>query len=863
VSAHFDVLSDYEITHLVYHLRHADAVDPLGRILTDLGFFAEVLRREALRTVLADATTATDVVPDPAGACAVVAFLRTEADTLTRHPGLLLQQAANQPSDSVVERLADQPPGPWLRWLNKPSTEDARALVIRPPRDPGLTHWIMDCAWLDRERVIAVAETGRTTVWDVSTGELVEDLPPREPPEHRVARSPDGTRVVELDDVPEIRQVATDTVLGRLGSASWVTEEAVTRRIVTEGHRQTVRACAWSPDGRWIATGSGSHYIGMPDDDFSVRIWDAATFAEVHVLEAHRDAITALAFSPDSTLFASCSGSVNQAGPDNSSRIWNVASGEPVSVLRGHVNEVVHCAWSPDGDALVSCGKDGMVIVWRAPALVQEAPPGGAMGAVSPDGRLAALLDRADVPMVDVATGREIHRLSGHTDLVACAAFSPDGNCLATGAEDRTVRLWNPATGEFLAELRGHEDHGVSQTYVGQRQVWGAVTSVAWSADGALLASSGSDRLVLVWSSQSRQLVRRLQGHIGPVAACAWYGDDHLVSAGDSFEHIQDHSIRLWSVPLGAELGVLDQDDPIAAVLGPAMTNSRRNIPLPSPDGTRTAVKTGEALSIGALRVVRAGTTHELTVEGTAGSTLLTWLPDGRHLAVATDVITVIDTDTMRPILTFPAPAPEASLTATRDGKLIAVDDAGHQLVLAIEGLPAALVPPKSRPVRAPVKVDEPRQPDSATAWLHMLRGLIINNSPEEVLKWAAAQVVTLDTTKRRTFTAALDDPYSTDIGGINADLWELIGTLTWSQPNVAARCLRTALAHNPNSVTAQLLLGWLYLARGQARQAKNLLAAGDRAERQDLYHLAEDLFLESGALQLAKNLRRHRDQFL
>jgi hypothetical protein len=85
---------------------------------------------------------------------------------------------------------------------------------------------------------------------------------------------------------------------------------------------------------------------------------------------------------------------------------------------------------------------------------------------------------------------------------------------------------------------------------------------------------------------------------MGPVAACAWYGDDHLVSAGYSFEHIQDRSIRLWSVPPGAELGVLVHDDPIAAVLGPAMTNSHDHmIALPSPDGMRTAVTTGEVLS--------------------------------------------------------------------------------------------------------------------------------------------------------------------------------------------------------------------------------------------------------------------------
>ena len=88
--------------------------------------------------------------------------------------------------------------------------------------------------------------------------------------------------------------------------------------------------------------------------------------------------------------------------------------------------------------------------------------------------------------MWDVATGEHLNILEGHTDSVESVAFSPDGETVASGSSDNTIRLWDVATGAELRTLRGHTD---------------SVESVAFSPpDGETLASGSGDRTVLLWN---------------------------------------------------------------------------------------------------------------------------------------------------------------------------------------------------------------------------------------------------------------------------------------------------------------------------------------------------------------------------
>ena len=91
------------------------------------------------------------------------------------------------------------------------------------------------------------------------------------------------------------------------------------------------------------------------------------------------------------------------------------------------------------------------------------------------------------VKVLDVATGRELLKLNGHTARVNCVAYSPDGRRLASGSFDRTVKLWDAARGDEVFTLSGHTQ---------------GVLRVAFSPDGNLLATGSNDNTVRVWDAR-------------------------------------------------------------------------------------------------------------------------------------------------------------------------------------------------------------------------------------------------------------------------------------------------------------------------------------------------------------------------
>ncbi|MDZ4159674.1 MAG: protein kinase [Anaerolineaceae bacterium] len=131
----------------------------------------------------------------------------------------------------------------------------------------------------------------------------------------------------------------------------------------------------------------------------------------------------------------------------------------------------------------------------------------------------------------------QLRTLKGHTSGVRSVAFSPDGATLASGSWDGTIRLWRVTDGSQLRTLAGHTN---------------GVTSVAFSPDGATLASGSSDKTIRLWRVTDGSQLRTLKGHTSGVWSVAFSPDGATLTSGSS-----DKNLRLWRVTDGSQLRML------------------------------------------------------------------------------------------------------------------------------------------------------------------------------------------------------------------------------------------------------------------------------------------------------------------
>ncbi len=150
----------------------------------------------------------------------------------------------------------------------------------------------------------------------------------------------------------------------------------------------------------------------------------------------------------------------------------------------------------------------------------------------SPDGRYLVIAtgernEPGKLVLYEVETLTHVHTFEGHTFGVISVAFSNDSQTLASGSQDRTIRLWSVAEKEPLHMFAGHIHF---------------VTSVAFSSDGQTLASSSVDGTVRLWSIAEKKPLRTFKGRTSALHSVAFSSDGQTLALGRG-----DGTVRLWS----------------------------------------------------------------------------------------------------------------------------------------------------------------------------------------------------------------------------------------------------------------------------------------------------------------------------
>ena len=222
----------------------------------------------------------------------------------------------------------------------------------------------------------------------------------------------------------------------------------------------------------------------------------------------------------------------------------------PHHIATLHEGTVSSVAFSPDGSTLASgLLLDQAVKLWDITTRVSFAILKHTEVPVSRDGKFIDLEDTAAVSSVafspdgntlasgssddtvklwDMTTRQNIATFKGHASSVSSVAFSPDGNTLVSGSSDDTVKLWDMTTRQNIATFEGHAS---------------IVNSVAFSPDGNTLASGSSDGTVKLWDMTTRQNIATFKDHTRRVNSVAFSPDGSTLASGSS-----DGTVKLWDI---------------------------------------------------------------------------------------------------------------------------------------------------------------------------------------------------------------------------------------------------------------------------------------------------------------------------
>jgi WD40 repeat protein len=469
----------------------------------------------------------------------------------------------------------------------------------------------------DGRYLVSGAVSGVASVWDVATGKAVCQFKGHTRPITRVVLLPGGKEAVSA---------AQDKLVCVWNAATGE------QRLAIE-HPEVVWGLAVSPDGRWIASGTGGATVTNPvqlriepGQENVVRLHDAANGQLVRELQGHTNVVYAIDFSPDGRTLAT-------GGWDGAIRLWDVASGAPLATVQGQ-GSVYALAFSPDGSQLLVGGGGSRIahrplqrfaneqvrlyrVVetkvaaaptrphWKLKEVSRHRPGSIVYGLdFTPDGRRVVAggdPQNQGMHVLDLASG-EIKSLGGQGIRVE---MFPDGRRIATSWISPAIQIIDIDSGEVLREM----SHG------------GTVRALALSKDGKRIVSGGLDKLAHVWNTDTGELELTFKQHDDWITQAVFSPDGSEIISADHDQHV-----RVWNTTTGQQR--LDLVHPGVA-WGLAV----------SPDGRFILTGTGGKVqgSPTVLRIME-GADNSVRMWDASSGTLIHEMKGHRHAAYALDV---------------------------------------------------------------------------------------------------------------------------------------------------------------------------------------------------------------------------------